>query len=222
MLKVIRASDIVVEILDARFPDTKSKRLEELVKNHHKKFMIVLNKVDLLPEKPETEYLTFCSKTKKGKHAILERLRRMGGGTVGVVGFPNTGKSSFINAMIGRHSARTSSVAGFTKGPQLLRFDARLTFLDTPGVIPSRKTKEELSLSAVYNPEEVDPVVAFNLLLPQIQDVLKAKFGRMPTDPDKALEKVAKGLNMLVKGGNLDLQRAARYVLHRWQQGKPL
>lgn len=222
LLKVIRMSDIVVEIVDARFPDTISKRLEELVLKKGKKFLVILNKIDLVPGEIKTEFLTFCSRTKKGKHKILEKLRRMGGGKVGVIGFPNTGKSSFINAMVGRHSARTSPVAGFTHGPQYIGFDSGLSFLDTPGVIPSKKSREELALSGVFNPEDVDPVISFYQLLPRIQDNLKQKFGELPSGPEQALEKIALKLKMLKKGGEPDINRAAAYVLRRWQRGKPL
>jgi len=222
LLKVVRMSDIVVEIVDARFPETRSKRLEDIIWFNRKRLLVVLNKIDLVPEKPKTEFLTFCSRTKKGKHEILEKLRRMGGGKVGVVGFPNTGKSSFINAMVGRHSARTSPVAGFTKGPQYVKFDSRLSFLDTPGVVPSKKAKEELALSGIFNPEDIDPVISFYQLLPRIQDSLKKKFGELPSGPEQALEKIALKLKMLKKGGELDLNRAASYVIFRWQRGKPL
>ena len=55
---------------------------------------------------------------------------------VGVLGYPNTGKSSIINALKGRASAPTSPVSGYTKGMQWIRASKRMYLLDPPGVFP--------------------------------------------------------------------------------------
>jgi ribosome biogenesis GTPase A len=222
VFKVIRNSDIVIEVVDCRFPDTKSPRLEQLVRKYRKKLLIVLNKSDLLKKPPRTDYLLFSAKTRRGKAKILEKLSAMGGGRIGVIGFPNTGKSSMINALAGRRIVGTSPKAGYTKGPQYARVRNNLLFLDTPGVIPSKESKETLALIGAFDPDNVDPIVAFYQLLPQIRDQLKDKFGPLPESEDQILERIAEKRNMLKKKGELDLDRAAKYVIRMWQKGKPL
>jgi ribosome biogenesis GTPase A len=222
LLKVIRNSDIVIEVVDCRFPETRSRRLEELVRKNRKKLLIVLNKCDLLKEPIKTKYLLFSARTRRGKSKLLQKLNRLGGGKVGVIGFPNTGKSSLINAVAGRKAARTSPKAGFTKGPQYIRAAHNILFFDSPGVIPSKESGETLSLIGAFDPDRVDSVISFYKLLPKIKDQLRKKFKSLPRDKEKILEKIAVELNMVRKGGEPDLERAARHVIRRWQRGKPL
>jgi len=68
-----------------------------------------------------------------------KKIEKEGRVYVGVVGYPNTGKSSLINLLIGKMSAKTGADAGFTKGIQKLRLSEGICLLDSPGVIPTDK-----------------------------------------------------------------------------------
>jgi len=205
MREVIAISDIVLEILDARYiEETRNIEVEELVDSLGKKLIFVFNKCDLVDaeelEKQIPNWMTpyvFVSATqkiglgelkgrvkmeakriiserkftgssdeltgivrsdeeqkKKGKGkkkirreektAVVKREESWGRIHVGVVGVPNAGKSSVINFITHKSSAKTGAKAGFTKGMQKIRMSEGILILDTPGVIPeSRYTTEQ-------------------------------------------------------------------------------
>src|SRR3989338_7985505 len=153
---VIRETDIVLEVLDARLVDeTRNKEIEDKLKKLNKPLIYVINKCDLV-DKQEAERQkkrlrpsVFISATNKlGTtmllHEILRQARNVGARTdrilVGVLGYPNTGKSSVINALAGRASAKTSPLSGFTKAMQLIKLTKNIYLMDTPGVLPYKES----------------------------------------------------------------------------------
>src|SRR3989344_2304863 len=154
---VIGEADIILEILDARFIEkTRNLEVEKKVKSLGKALVYIFNKSDLVDIdkiKLEEDFgelkpgLFFSSKNRKGS-ATLRRLIKMQVKkikkdivNVGIIGYPNTGKSSMINLLVGRSVSRTSSEAGFTKGIQKIKISNGVYLIDTPGIIPvSEKT----------------------------------------------------------------------------------
>src|SRR3990170_7559787 len=132
---VIKKADILLEVVDARFPDeTRNSEIERDIARSKKPFIIVLNKCDLVSKeniektKSRLEQIAptvfVSSKEKFGttmlRHKILEIAGIKGRNIiVGSLGYPNTGKSSVINGVAGKHKASTSPVSGHTKGLQL-------------------------------------------------------------------------------------------------------
>ena len=157
--KIIENSDIILEILDARFPeDTRNPELEELIQKENKKIIYVFNKSDLIDKRKlrKFNYLNPSITISCTKHQNIKDLRdlikriakkiqhpidfdKSGKVTVGVIGYPNTGKSSLINILIGKSSAGVGSDAGFTKNIQKLKLSEEITLLDSPGVIPKQE-----------------------------------------------------------------------------------
>ncbi len=193
MRKVIEISDIVLEILDARYiEETRNLEVEEKIDAAGKKLIFVFNKCDLVDreelEKQIPKWMrpyVFVSATKgiglgdlkarikmeakrilaarkstrvsvgEGdviKEKMIGKSGKVTGSAdeatwkrihVGVIGFPNAGKSSVINFVARRSAAPTGAKAGFTKGVQNIRMSEGILILDTPGVIPeSRYTSE--------------------------------------------------------------------------------
>lgn len=175
MRDVVRISDIVLEILDARFVgEMRNLEVEADVLAKGKKLIYVLNKCDLLRSREswvvsrgdmegslpkEMKPYVFVSATKgiglrdlKAKIKIEARKisKKFSAGCrssgyrgvgqrkvhVGVIGYPNAGKSSVINMITRRGVAKTAKQAGFTKGMQKIRMSEGILILDTPGVIP--------------------------------------------------------------------------------------
>ena len=152
--EVIRISDVILQVLDARFlEETRNPELEKMVKDMGKILVNVLNKVDLvdLRELRENQilvglepYVLFSSSKRIGLGKLRERIKisvkkfigKHNKAHVGVIGYPNTGKSSLINSLSGRSKSGTAAEAGFTKGIQKIRFSKDILILDTPGVIP--------------------------------------------------------------------------------------
>ena len=87
------------------------------------------------------------------------------------MGYPNTGKSSLINYLKGKKSAKTSITAGFTRGEQIFRISERAVLIDTPGVIPFMRGGEaKLALMASKSPQDLqNPVFSAQKVLQEMQ-----------------------------------------------------
>ena len=149
---VIKKADVLLEVIDARFPDeTRNSEVEREIVRLNKPFIIVINKCDLVSkeklEKTKARLskiaptIFISSKDRSGttmlRHQILASACIKGRDIlVGTLGYPNVGKSSVINGVTGRHRAGTSPISGYTKGVQHVDAGSRIMFIDTPGVIP--------------------------------------------------------------------------------------
>lgn len=231
--KVIEKSDVVLEILDARFIDeTKNREIEYKVKNRNKILIQVINKCDYVDKdyldeiKGELENCVFISATKRFGITLLRQKIRMLANKkkikkpiVGVVGYPNVGKSSIINALKGKGSAKTSPEAGFTKGQQYLRIGNDFLMIDTPGVIARGKNiEEELVLIGAKNPYAMkDPDLAVIKLLKDNPGLVEKRYGvEVKEDKEETIEDIALKLNLKKKGNLPDVDRVSRKILQDW------
>ena len=134
------------------------------------------------------------------------------------IGLPNTGKSSLINILKGRSSAPVAPIPGYTKALQVLRITTRLRIFDTPGVLPSQLSIADQILLGVVRPESLsDPVKAAWALVHRIDEinpnVISETYEIDYQSPPEFLEKFAEKRNKKKKGGELDLETAARVLL---------
>jgi len=239
--KVIEISDIVLEILDARFAkDMQNKDLEKLVINKGKKIIYVLNKSDLTMKRDQRfnpKVFVSC-KTQKGISELRNRIKieaakiRKEGEynriQVGVIGYPNTGKSSLINLLIGRTSAKTGSEAGFTKGIQKLRLTEDIHLLDSPGVIPfdeysmtnEEKIAQHVKLGGRSYNQVKDPELALNEITKDNKKALEKFYEIEFKNAEDLIEKIGNKKGFLKKGGEVNFDRTARAILKDWQLGK--
>lgn len=235
--KVVAACNIIVEVVDARFPESKSIVIEKLVKQAGRRHLVVLNKTDLMNKKKLNTVITSMSvpcivvsaKQRRGKAKILRVLHTMAHGRdvrVGVVGFPNVGKSSVINYLSGRHATGVSPRAGYTKGIQWIRLSEKVLLMDSPGVIPTPEGKGSLALRAAVSPEEMgDPIPTACQILRKIMSKNKSKLlryyniGEKAGDEEDILEKIALRRGKLLKGGLPNIDDAAKLVVRDWQKG---
>ena len=233
--RVIEESDVVLEVIDSRnVEQTRNIEIEDKVKRQGKKLIYVFNKCDLVDIetlKPLKKVLipsVFVSAkdyegTKLLRNAILKNSGSKSTIFVGVLGYPNTGKSSLINALAGRSSAKTSNESGYTKGLQYIRVSAKIKLIDTPGVIPYREKDENkhgstsvIDYSKVKDPEDV----ALNIIRENPALVEDYYDVEMNEDVDETLENISRKLSHLKKGGIPDTKRTARMILQDWQKGK--
>jgi hypothetical protein len=239
--KIIQDSDIILEVLDARFiEDTRNKEVEELILKSKKLLFFVINKSDLKKIKRKDlegvkPYVLVSCKNRKGTKELRDKIKLFAKKfekekvVVGVIGYPNTGKSSLINLLIGKSSAGVGSDAGFTKGIQKLRLSSGIVLLDSPGVIP-KKEYSGIQQSAISKHTKVgarsysqvrEPEMIVADLIKDYSNVLEAYYKiDAKGDSEILLEKLGKKLNFLKKGGEIDFDKTARKILKDWQEGR--
>ncbi|XP_063113312.1 guanine nucleotide-binding protein-like 3 isoform X2 [Cavia porcellus] len=258
--KVIEASDIVLEVLDARDPlGCRCPQVEEvIIKNGHKKLVLVLNKSDLIPKENLENWLNYLTKelptvvfkastNPKDKGRITkvkakkkafplknnvcfgkEGLRKFLGGfqqtcgkpiQVGVIGFPNVGKSSIINSLKQERICNVGISMGLTRSMQAVPLDKQITIIDSPSFIVSPlNSSAALALRSPASIEVVKPLEAASAILSQAdarQVVLKYNVPGY----ENALEfftNLAQRRGLHQKGGSPDTERAAKLLWSEW------
>jgi len=238
--KVIEVSDIVLEILDARFPkEMQNKDIEKLIKDKGKKVIYVLNKSDLTRKRDKRlnpKVFVSC-KNHNGINELRDKIKQEAAKVkkrgdfnrvhVGVIGYPNTGKSSLINLLIGRTSAKTGSDAGFTKGIQKLKLTEGINLLDSPGVIPSDEystiSEEKISQNVKFGGKSYsqvkNPELALNEIVKSNKKDLEEFYKMKFENAEDLIEKIGREKGFLKKGGEVNSDRASRFVLKDWQLG---
>lgn len=233
--KVISDSDVLLMVLDSRMvEESLNKEIEAKVAKVGKPLIYVINKADLV-EKTQMEvykkHLKPCVFISATKHlggsylrdAIAKKAPSTGEYKVGVLGYPNTGKSSVINMLKGRGAAKTSPTSGYTKGVQLIRINKRMLVLDTPGVLPYGEKDEakQAMMSARTFGDVKDPEGTCLKLLETFPKPIEKYYEvSHDNDPEVVLEAIALKLKKLKKGGVADMDATARVVLRAWQTGR--
>lgn len=210
---IIRQADIVVIVLDARFVDeTMNEELTQKARKAGKPCLFVATKADIA-KSIDTEalpkpYVVVSARNKRGKSALRDRILIMaeqnyGKGSsvrVGVLGYPNVGKSSVINMLKGAKSAPTGGLPGKTRGEQFVRTHRRILLMDTPGVIPYKeKDTVKHTITGVIDPSKLkDPVQVLSGIAERYPGVVEEYFGLGPSgEPEEGTKKGSDG-----KGGS--------------------
>ncbi len=243
--KIIYEADIILEVLDARFIEkTRNPEIEKKVKSLGKTLVFVLNKADLVDVDKvkaniELENLkpnVFFSNKDRKSASILKRLMKIlakrldkDDVNIGVVGYPNSGKSSLINLVVGKKVARTSPEAGYTKGIQKLKISTGLYLIDTPGIIPeNEKTSinrdvltKKAQIGAVTWDRTKNPDMIVFRLMGEYPGLLEKHYGiKAEGDTEVLLEQLGRRWHYLKKGNEVDEVRSAKHILKDWQEGK--
>ena len=171
----LKLIDIVIEILDARVPlASQNPDIEDVIKN--KKKIIVLNKADLADVSSTNKWIDFYAKegikavavesnTSKGIKDVIEAIKeeysdikekyaqkgRIGKAIrVMVVGIPNVGKSTFINSIAKRNTAKVGNKPGVTKQKQWIKVTNDIELMDTPGMLWPKFENNELAMHLAF------------------------------------------------------------------------
>ncbi len=252
----IRLVDAVCEILDARIPlSSRNPDIDMICKNTPR--MIILNRIDMADpnitkqwsqwfrEKGWMVLETDC-KSRKGINQFAPAVRELlhdkikryaekgqSGRTlrVMVVGIPNVGKSTFINQISGRKSAKAENRPGVTRGKQWITVDRGLELLDTPGILWPKFEDPDVGLQLAYTGAVKDNILdietlAIHLMARLGKDYPNAIEARYKisvdgiTDGLELLSMAGRKRGMLVSGGEVDTERMSRVLLEEFRSGK--
>ncbi|XP_063892899.1 nucleolar GTP-binding protein 2 [Helicoverpa armigera] len=246
LYKVIDSSDVLLQVLDARDPmGTRSPYVEKFLRDEkkHKHLIFILNKVDLVPNWVtqrwvailSAEYPTIAFHASMthpfGKGSLINLLRQFAKLhidkkqiSVGLIGYPNVGKSSVINTLRSKKVCKVAPIAGETKVWQYITLMRRIFLIDCPGIVyPSAETDTEKVLKGVVrvelvqNPEDYIEEVIKRVRKEYLVKTYKVDAWDTATE---FLEKLAARTGKLLKKGEPDVSQVARMVLNDWQRGK--
>jgi ribosome biogenesis GTPase A len=244
--------DVFFEVVDARAPlSTSNPLLDKLLGSRPR--VVVLNKVDLADpwitaewkrwyeSKPETRVALISCKERKNLPTIMKeaeeffRHKRWFGERkiqAMIVGVPNVGKSSLINALSGGRKASVAPKPGHTKGIQRINCGERLALLDTPGILWHKFEDPEVGVRLAMLGAVKDEILETSDLCERITDFLRrdypamaAEYFRMDqTQPDEGtvdcLERWGRKRGMLVKGGLVAWDRVYQTLLAEFRTGR--
>jgi ribosome biogenesis GTPase A len=245
----LKLIDLAVELVDARIPvSSTNPEVNDLLGN--KKKIVVLNKADLADpainklwedhyKKMGQPYVFVNSISGKGVKdlvsvirqvmaPVLERDRNKGRMNRQIrcliLGIPNVGKSTLINAISGRAATKTGNKPGITKANQWIKVGKEVLLLDTPGILWPKFEDERIGLKlawigsikdTIYDREEAAlRLIAFlRLAYPK---ELKARYGVAPS-PDETdlsvMEDIAHKRMLLTRGGEVDYARTSEMLM---------
>ena len=275
IIEDLKLIDIVIEILDARVPlASQNPDIEDAIKN--KKKIIVLNKADLADNNSTNKWIEYYAKkgikavaveanTSKGIKDVIEAIKeeyseikekyaqkgRIGKAIrVMVVGIPNVGKSTFINGLAKRNTAKVGNKPGVTKQKQWIKVTNDIELMDTPGMLwPKFKDNEQgvhLAFVGTIGENSVDKEeIAYYLLdyliknYPRkLEDRFNVKVHKTGNEQDveasisdeeskketketmEVLEELARKRGALLSGGNINMQKISDIILNEFQSGK--
>ncbi len=158
------------------------------------------------------------------KRGILNRpVRAM------VVGIPNVGKSTFINSLAGKACAKTGNKPGVTKGKQWIRLNKNVELLDTPGILWPKFEDQAVGLRLAFIGSIKDEILNVEELAAEMiqfmkkhyTGVLAEKYNMIESeDPYKCLADMAESRHCLLRGNELDTNKAAVLLIDDFRAGR--
>ncbi len=251
----IKLVDVVIEIIDARLPfSSKNPQIDSLFINKPK--IIAINKIDLADPRVLHKFQNFYkekgfkvvninSMTGEGTKELLkevedaaqglfEKLKKKGmkkrAIRIMIIGIPNVGKSSLINKLVGKKSARTGDKPGVTRGKQWVRIKKDIELFDTPGILWPKFENQNTAIKLALSGAIKDELIPFNEAARWLISFLRENYsgsisGRYEGIDESAsiteiIENIGKKRGCILKGGVIDLDRAVIILVDDYRRGR--
>lgn len=265
MQENIKLIDIIIELTDARIPAAgRNPDIDELGKNKYR--LVILNKADLADPSVTKKWREYyesqglfvmemnsktgneASKVKEMvQSACAEKIERdKKRGIVGrpiramVAGIPNVGKSTFINKLAGKASAKTGNKPGVTKGKQWITLGKNMQLLDTPGILWPKFEDQTIGLHIALigslNDENIDTTELACELIKILKEnypnaimekynidseaLLELEQEQYATKESAVLSAIAINRKCFKQGAAPDMDRAAALLLDDFRNGR--
>ena len=255
----LKGIDVVVEILDARIPlSSRNPLIDDLVKGKDR--LVVLNKADLADDKKTREWIEYFDSqedtkavqinalkdsknikkiikdnieilTKEKREKKLKKGIKSFAIRIMIVGIPNAGKSTFINSLIGKQSARVGNKPGVTRGKQWVKLDNEIEIMDTPGILWPKFEDPEAGLKLALTGAIKDEVFHFepssialiqylkNNYPGQLKERYKLSDEELNMDAPAVAQRIGEKRGCLLKGGEVDLGKTASIIITEFRKG---
>ena len=248
--EALETNDLVIEVLDARIPGSSTNPMIDTIrKGRQRPCLKILNKSDLADPKITKDWLDYfnampktkaisisakskgdikkilplCAKLAPHRNSSIKPLRML------IMGVPNVGKSTIINAIHYKKIAKVGNEPAVTKQQQRIIINASMILTDTPGMMWPKISNAidgyYLAASHTIGINAYDEVETALFLLNTIKDnysnllVKKYKIDQpFPQDEDFLLM-LAKKRGFIIKGGEMDIYKAATTLLNDYRQG---
>lgn len=248
--ETMEKADMVIEVLDARLPQAScNPMIQQLRAQRQRPCLKILNKADLADPAATQAWLDFynkqknviavalsckkpadvakvpglCIKTAPHRGTALKPLRMM------IMGIPNVGKSTLMNALLKKKVAKVGDEPAVTKTQQRLYLGNNMVLIDTPGMLWPKieHPTDGLMLAASHAvgsnaliEEEVATFLA-DLLLARYPQLLKARYGFATEGMDgvAVIEGIAQRRGFRLKGGDPDFEKASHTFLQDYRSG---
>ena len=252
----LKLVDLVAEIIDARIPiSSRNPDIDEIVGD--KPRLIILNRADQADPAMNKVWgdwfrqrgwwvMETNARDGKGvnqfstaiKSALKDKIEQWKAkGLVGrpvramVVGVPNVGKSTFINQVAKKKSAKAGNKPGVTRGKQWVNVDPGLDLLDTPGILWPKFEDETTGMHLAFTGAVKDEIMDLETLACHLMEILGQRYPQALVDRYKVelepelpgwelLERCGRKRGFLISGGEVDTERMSRVLLEEYRSGK--
>lgn len=253
--KNLKLVDVVIELLDARIPiSSKNPVIDELIGQKPK--VVILNKSDLSDQAILKEWIAYYKErgvtaipvnsiTGQGlnrlidgvKEAAKEKTDRMIAKgmkiraiRVMIVGIPNVGKSSLINKLAGKNTAKVGNRPGVTKGKQWIRLRKDLELFDTPGILWPKIDNQDVGLKLAFTGAIKDEILDIDTLCLRFIERMTERYPERLVERYKleglgetgveTMELIGKKRGCIISGGDIDYTKVSRIVLDEFRKGR--